>query len=59
MPAAAGFVAQFFPLFLLGALFGKRMDDRGSARAIADLVTRKLWPERAIHTVVLAGALVT
>jgi hypothetical protein len=59
MPAAAGFVAQFFPLFLLGALFGKLMDDSGSVRAIADLMTRRLGPERAILAVVLAGALVT
>ena len=29
MPAAAGFFAQFFPLFLLGALFGKLMEDSG------------------------------
>jgi H+/gluconate symporter-like permease len=59
MPAAAGFVAQFFPLFLLGALFGKLMDDSGSVRAIAELMTRRLGPERAILAVVLAGALVT
>ena len=59
MPAAAGFVAQFFPLFLLGALFGKLMDDSGSVRAIADLMTERLGPERAILAVVLAGALVT
>ena len=59
MPAAAGFVAQFFPLFLLGALFGKLMDDSGSVRAIADLMTARLGPERAILAVVLAGALVT
>ena len=26
----AGFLAQFFPLFLLGALFGKLMEDSGS-----------------------------
>ena len=30
MGGAAGFLAQFFPLFLLGALFGKLMDDSGS-----------------------------
>lgn len=34
--AAAGFVVQFFPLFLLGARFGKLMDDSGSVNAIAD-----------------------
>ena len=27
MSSAARFVAQFFPLFLLGALFGKLMDE--------------------------------
>lgn len=59
MPAAAGFVAQFFPLFLLGALFGKLMDDSGSVGAIADFMTLKLGPSRAILAVVLAGAMVT
>lgn len=59
MPAAAGFVAQFFPLFLLGALFGKLMDDSGSVGAIADYMTLKLGPSRAILAVVLAGAMVT
>ncbi len=59
MGAAAGFVAQFFPLFLLGALFGKLMEDSGAVGAIADTMTVKLGPERAILAVVLAGALVT
>ncbi|EHK67188.1 GntP family permease [Achromobacter arsenitoxydans] len=59
MGGAAGFVAQFFPLFLLGALFGKLMDDSGSVTAIANLMTRKLGARRAILAVVLAGAIVT
>ncbi|MEE4238101.1 MAG: GntP family permease, partial [Anderseniella sp.] len=59
MGAAAGFVAQFFPIFLLGALFGKLMDDSGSVRAIAEFMTEKLGPSRAALAVVLAGALVT
>ena len=29
MDSASRFVAQFFPLFLLGALFGKLMEDSG------------------------------
>src|SRR5215813_273021 len=29
MGSAAQFIAQFFPIFLLGALFGKLMDDSG------------------------------
>lgn len=59
MGTAAGFVAQFFPLFLLGALFGKLMDDSGSVTAIADWMTRTLGPSRAMLAVVLAGALLT
>ena len=59
MPSAAGFVAQFFPLFLLGALFGKLMDDSGSVDTIADWMTRSLGPRRAVLAVVLAGAMVT
>jgi H+/gluconate symporter-like permease len=59
MGSAAGFIAQFFPLFLLGALFGKLMDDSGSVTAIADFMTEKLGPSRSMLAVVLAGALVT
>lgn len=59
MGSAARFVAQFFPLFLLGALFGKIMDDSGSVTAIADFMTGKLGARRAMLAVVLAGALVT
>jgi H+/gluconate symporter-like permease len=59
MGAAAGFVAQFFPLFLLGAIFGKLMDDSGSVNTIARFMTEKLGAERAILAVVLAGAIVT
>jgi len=59
MGAAAGFIAQFFPLFLLGALFGKLMDDTGSVSAIAKFMTERLGPSRSVLAVVLAGALVT
>src|SRR3981189_1963303 len=59
MGSAAGFLAQFFPLFLLGALFGKLMDDSGSVEAIARFMTERLGARRAILAVVLAGALVT
>jgi len=59
MDSASRFVAQFFPLFLLGALFGKLMEDSGSVSAIAQFMTERLGPARAILTVVLAGAFVT
>src|SRR5215470_579138 len=59
MSATAGFLAQFFPLFLLGALFGKLMDDSGSVQTIARFMTERLGSHRAILAVVLAGAMVT
>jgi H+/gluconate symporter-like permease len=59
MGSAAQFIAQFFPVFLLGALFGKLMDDSGSVDVIAHFMSRKLGERRSILAVVLAGALVT
>ncbi|ODT19849.1 MAG: transporter [Kaistia sp. SCN 65-12] len=59
MGSAAHFLAQFFPLFLLGALFGKLMEDSGSVTVIADAMIRKLGQRRAVLAVVLAGAIVT
>ncbi len=59
MGSASQFVMQFFPIFLLGALFGKLMEDSGSVEAIAHFMTEKLGPQRASLAVVLAGALVT
>jgi len=59
MGSAAQFFAQFFPLFLLGALFGKLMDDSGSVEAIARFMTERLGTRRAVLAVVLAGAVVT
>ncbi|WP_334377039.1 GntP family permease [Bradyrhizobium sp. AZCC 1719] len=59
MGSAAEFLARFFPLFLLGAVFGKLMEDSGSVTSIATFVTQRLGPQRAMLAVVLAGALVT
>jgi H+/gluconate symporter-like permease len=59
MGTAAGFIAQFFPIFILGALFGKLMDDSGSVQTIANFMSTRLGQRRAILAVVLAGALVT
>ncbi|MDG4551487.1 MAG: GntP family permease [Candidatus Contendobacter sp.] len=59
MMSASGFLAQFFPLFLLGAVFGKLMEDSGSVSTIARFMTERLGPRRAMLAVVLAGALVT
>jgi H+/gluconate symporter-like permease len=59
MISAGSFFAQYFPLFLLGAVFGKLMDDSGAVSTIARFMTERLGPSRAMLAVVLAGALVT
>src|SRR5262249_8044924 len=59
MVSAAGFLAQFFPIFLLGAVFGKLMDDTGAGSAVAGFMAQVLGERRVILAVVLAGALVT
>lgn len=59
MPGAARFVAQWFPLFLLGGLFGKLMGDSGSVSAIAQYLTKKLGAGRTMLAVVAASAIVT
>ena len=59
MVSAAGFLAQFFPIFLLGAVFGKLMDDSGAVTAVASFMAQSLGERRVILAVVLAGALVT
>lgn len=52
MPSAGKFIIQYFPLFLLGAIFGKLMDDSGSAESIAQGIVGRLGGDRAILAVV-------
>ena len=42
MKGVGGYVTTYFPLFLLGAVFGKLMDDSGAARAIAHGIVAKV-----------------
>nr|WP_244307161.1 GntP family permease [Azotobacter salinestris] len=59
MGAAGDFIARYFPLFLLGAIFGKLMEDSGSAEVLAQAVVRHLGEARAILAVVLSCAIMT
>ncbi len=59
MSALGGYVVSYFPVFLLGALFGQLMADSGAATAIAQWIERRLGPRHAIVTVVLACAVLT
>ena len=53
------FIFAFFPLFFLGAIFGKLMDDSGSAEAIARWVVARLGTGNAILSVVICCAVLT
>src|SRR5918998_5646086 len=55
MSGAARFVTQWFPLFLLGGLFGKLMGDSGSVSAIAQNLTTKLGTRHTMLSVVIAS----
>ncbi len=59
MGGAARFIATWFPMFLLGGLFGKLMEDSGSITSIARYLTERLGTRHAMLSVVLASAVVT
>jgi H+/gluconate symporter-like permease len=59
MGAAGGFITLYFPVFLLGAIFGKLMEDSGSAEVLAGGIIERLGSQRAILAVVLSCAVMT
>ena len=59
MASAAGYVRSFFPLFLLGAVFGKLMETSGAAATIAGIIAQALGPRQSILAVVLACGVLT
>lgn len=59
MPAAAGYIQSYFPVFLAGAIFGKLMGVSGAANSIAEFISDKFGEKRAIPAIVLATALLT
>lgn len=59
MTNAANYVKSFFPIFLLGAIFGKMMELSGAASSIAHSIVKALGSNRAILAVVLACAILT
>ena len=59
MAKAVTYVKSFFPIFMLGAVFGKVMEDTGLAKSISHAIIKGLGKERAILAVVLSGAVLT
>ncbi|KMM36120.1 GntP family permease [Guptibacillus hwajinpoensis] len=59
MGGFSGFVAAWFPMFLLGAIFGKVMEDSGAADSVSKWVVEKLGLKQAVLAIVLACAILT
>ncbi|MGB1907132.1 MAG: GntP family permease [Spongiibacter sp.] len=59
MDGFAGFVSAWFLMFLLGSLFGKFMEDTGSADALARWIVHRIGMRHAVAAVVMACAVLT
>ncbi|HEY4616356.1 MAG TPA: GntP family permease [Citricoccus sp.] len=59
MPALGNFVMNYFPVFLLGAIFGLLMTATGYAESIARSVTRVIGARSALLATVVTSALMT
>ncbi|WP_425806095.1 GntP family permease [Desulfitobacterium sp. Sab5] len=59
LPNLANYVKIYFPFFLLGAVFGKVMEESGAAKSIARFIVQKLGKRQAILAVVLSAAILT
>jgi len=59
MEKMVGFLKLYFPVFLLGALFGKVIETSGFSKAIVASTIRVVGAQRAILSIVLVCALLT
>ncbi|WP_376707945.1 GntP family permease [Kangiella sp. TOML190] len=59
MDGFSSFIAAWFFMFLLGSLFGKFMEDTGTADSIAHWIVGKIGKKHAVLAVVISCALLT
>jgi H+/gluconate symporter-like permease len=59
MDKMVGFLKLYFPVFLLGAVFGKVIELSGFSRAIVNAAIRVVGAKRAMLSIVLVCALLT
>jgi len=59
MKGAADYVISWFPAFFLGAIYGKIMDNTGSARSLANKLVKLIGSRFALLAVVLPCLLMT
>ena len=59
MNKMVAFLGNYFPVFLLSAVFGKLIEISGSSRAIVAAVIRRTGSDRAVLAIVLVSAILT
>jgi H+/gluconate symporter-like permease len=59
MTGFSGFIASWYLMFLLGAIFGKVMEDSGAADSVSKWIVEKLGMKRAVLAIVIACAVLT
>ncbi|WP_221568087.1 GntP family permease [Alkalihalobacillus sp. TS-13] len=59
MAGFSSFVTAWFLMFLLGAIFGKVMEDSGAADSVSKWIVEKLGMKQAVLAIVLACAVLT
>lgn len=59
MDKMVGFLKLYFPVFLLGALFGKLIEISGFSKSIVVAIIRLFGPERSMLSIVAVCALLT
>ncbi|MEC2070946.1 MULTISPECIES: GntP family permease [Alkalihalophilus] len=59
MEGFVNFAKLWFPVFMLGAIFGKLMEDTGAASSVASMITKVIGKQRAILGVIVACAVLT
>jgi H+/gluconate symporter-like permease len=59
MDGFAGFITSWYLMFLAGAIFGKVMEDSGTAESVSHWIVSKIGMKNAVLAIVLACAVLT
>lgn len=59
MAGFSGFVTSWYLMFLLGAIFGKVMEDSGAADSVSEYIVGKFGMKYAVLAIVIACAVLT
>ena len=59
MTGFSGFISSWYLMFLLGAIFGKVMEDSGAADSVSKWIVSKIGMKRAVMAIVIACAVLT